>query len=155
MLWLVGITAPTSVGDRRARDTSEQRARDDVRHAEPAADMADHVSGCRHDLVGDAAVEHQLAAEDEKWDRQKRKDVHAGHHLLKDDCNRQALDQDGAQRRQADGKSDGNPQRQEPEKGDSQNDQCHVGSTSSPLRSAMMCSIENRTMSTPESTSGT
>ena len=135
----------------RAGDAAEQGAGDHVRHAEPAADVADHGARGRHDLVGDAAVQHQLAAEDEERDGQEREDVHAGHHLLEDDGDRQALVEDGAQGGEADGEGDRDAQDQEAEEGDGQDGQCHDGSTSSPRSSAMMCSIENRTMSTPES----
>ena len=104
-----------------------------------------------HDLVGDPAVQHQLAAEDEERDGEEREDVHAGHHLLEDDGDRQALVEDGAQGRQADREGDGDAEDQEAEERDAEDGQCHDGSTSSPRSSAMMCSIENSTIRTPES----
>ena len=59
-----------------------------------------------HDLVGDAAVQHQLAAEDEERDGEEREDVHPGHHLLEEDGDRQTLVEDGAQGRQPDREGD-------------------------------------------------
>ena len=100
-------------------------------------------------------MQHQLAAEDEERDGEEREDVHPRHHLLEDDGDRQPFVEDGAERRQADRERDRHAEDQEAEERDGENRQCHDGSTSSPRESAMMCSIENKTISTPESTSGT
>ena len=142
------------VRHRRPGDAPEQRAGHHVRHAQAAPDVADHAARRRHDFVGDAAVEHQLAAEHEERDRQERKHVHPRHHLLEQDGDRQPFVQDGAQGGEADGEGDGDAERQEPEKGRTQDDQCHDGSTSAPLSRAMMCSTEKETISTPEMTRG-
>ena len=117
--------------------------------------MADEVLGELHDLVGNAAMQHQLAAEDEERDGQEREDVHPRHHLLEDHRHRQAFIQNGADGREADGEGDGDAENQEAEEGGAENDQFHDGMTSSPRRRAMMCSIEKETIRTPEATSGT
>src|SRR4051812_40424864 len=100
-------------------------------------------------------MQHQLAAEHEEGNGEEGEDVHPRHHLLEDDGDRQALIKDGAQRREADRKRNGHAEDQEAEEGNAEYDQFHDGTTSSPRQSAMMCSIENETIRTPEVTSGT
>src|SRR5688500_19462758 len=53
-----------------------------IGHAEATAHMADQAFGKGHDAVGNAAIEHQLAREDEERDGQEREDVHARCHAL-------------------------------------------------------------------------
>lgn len=100
-------------------------------------------------------MQHQLTAEDEERDGEEGEDVHPRHHLLEDDRDRQAFVEDGANRREADREGDRDAEDQEAEESGAEDDQFHEGTTSSPRRRAMMCSIEKETMRTPEAISGT
>ena len=61
-----------------------------VAHAQAAAHVAHKAVGEAHDAVGDAAVEHQFAGEDEERDGQEAEHLHPADHLLEDDRDRQA-----------------------------------------------------------------
>ena len=142
------------VGDRRAGHSPEQRAGDHVRHAQPAAHVADGAFREIDDLLRDAAVKHQFAGEDEERDGQEREDVHPRNHPLEHHRDRDALERDGRDAGQADGESDRDAQDQEQSEAAGQDHQCHDGSTSLFRRVAMICSVENRQISTPASTTG-
>jgi len=117
--------------------------------------MADQAVGEAHDAVGDAAVEHQLAREDEEGNGQKAEDLHAADHLLEDDGDGQAGGHDGGHRGQPDRERDRHAQQQQQREAHAEDGQFHEGVTSVPRSSAMMCSIENSTISTPAMTTGT
>src|SRR5262249_19888706 len=70
------------------------------------------------------------------------------------DGERQSFPQDRAQRGKPDREGDRHAEQQERREARGEYRQCHAGITSSPRRSAMMCSIENTTMRTPDTTSG-
>ena len=74
-----------NVGHWRADNAAEQRTAQYVAHAEPASHVADKAVGQPHDALGDAAVEHQLAGEDEEGTGQEAENLHAAHHLLEHD----------------------------------------------------------------------
>ena len=76
-------------------------------------------------------------------------------HAAEDDGDRQPLVEDRDDRGQADRERDRHAQHQEREEQDGEDGQCHDGITSSPLTSAMMCSIENSTISAPAIATGT
>ncbi len=116
--------------------------------------MAHEILRKPHDAVGDAAVEHQLPRENEERDREEGEDIHPRGHALEYHRERQAFPEDGAYRREPDRESDRNAEQQEEDEADREDGQCHDGTTSSPERSATMCSIEKRTISAPEITSG-
>jgi len=142
------------VGHGRAAHAAEQRARHHVGHAQAAAHVTRCALGEPHDLVGHAAVQHQLAAEDEERDREEREHVHPGHHLLEQHTQRQALVEDGADRRESDREGHRNAQDEQAEERQAQDGQCHDGTTSFPSSNASTCSIENEMTSRPEITSG-
>ena len=143
------------VGQRRAGDAAEQRAAEHVAHAQAAAHVADQAVGEAHDAVGDAAVEHQLAGEHEERDRQEARTPA---------CRRPSsgTPRPSAGRRRGwwrptTARSRTRPARRAAAaavKLSAQDGQFHAGSTSSPRSSAMMCSIENSTISAPAITSG-
>ncbi|MNL68592.1 hypothetical protein D3C87_1933370 [compost metagenome] len=83
--------------------------------------MADHGLGCVDDLVGDAAMQHQFTGENEERNGEKRKYVHARHHLLEADGDRKTFIKNGAKRRQADRKSNRDPRDEEADKSDTKN----------------------------------
>ena len=116
--------------------------------------MADQALGEGHDAIGDAAIEHQLAGEDEERDGEEREDVHARRHALEHDGERQALVEDGGDGGEADREGDGYAQHQAEREDDAEDGQCHDGITSSPRHSATMCSRENRAIRMPAITSG-
>src|SRR5262249_43820508 len=119
-----------------------------------ASDVPDEVLGEGDDAVGDPAMEHQLAREDEERDREEGEDVHPRVHALEHDRERQPFPHDGAHGREPDRERHRHPEEQQEDEADREDRQCHAGFTSSPRKSATMCSIENRTMSDPEITSG-
>ncbi len=143
------------VRDRRTRDPTEQRAGDDVRHPEPATDVTDQAFRQFDDPMGDAAVKHQFAGEDEERNRQEREHGHAGDHPAEDHRHRQPFVHDRDHRGEPDRERDRDAQHQEREEQDGEDGQCHDGTTSSPLNSAMICSTENSTISTPAIATGT
>ena len=142
------------IGHGRARNAAEQGARDDVGHAKPAANMADHILRQLHDAVGNAAVEHQLPREDKKRNGEKGEDIHPRTHALKHYGQRQTFIENRRNRRQANGKGHRHAQNEQAQKGDGQNNQCHDGMTSLPCSMARTCSTENSTIKVPDSTSG-
>ena len=85
--------------------------------------MPDQVAREGDDLVGDAAVQHQLAGEDEERDRQEREHVHPGDHALERGRERKALDQVGEDAGQRDGERDRDAQQQEDREADAKNGQ--------------------------------
>jgi hypothetical protein len=113
------------VGERRAGDAAEQRAADHVAHAQAAADVADQAVGEADDPLRDAAVEHQLAGEDEERDRQEGEDLHPADHLLEHDGDRQAGGEDGRDRRQADRERDRHAEHEQDDEADREDGQFH------------------------------
>src|SRR4029077_5114784 len=103
----------------------------------------------------DAAVEHELAGEDEERNGEKGEHSHPRRHPLEDDRNRQSFIQDRADRRQSDREGDRDAEDEEEDKRQREYRQCHAGSTSVPCSSATMCSMENRTISAPAIATGT
>ena len=63
--------------------------------------------GKPHDAVGNAAVQHQLARENEKRYRQERKNLHPADHLLENDGNRQVSGENRSDRCQSNRESNG------------------------------------------------
>ncbi|KAG0758794.1 hypothetical protein G6F22_019548 [Rhizopus arrhizus] len=102
------------VGHGRARHAAEQRACHDVGHTQPPAHVPHQRLGERDDAVGNAAVQHEFAREDEEGNGQERERVHAGGHLLERHRQRQVLDHDGGDGRQADGEGHRHADHQEP-----------------------------------------
>ncbi len=94
--------------------------------------MADQRVGEAHDALGDAAVEHQLAGEDEERNGEEGEHLHAADHLLEDDGERQPGGEDGGDRRQADRERDRNPNEQQQREADCEDGQFHAGTTSLP-----------------------
>ena len=89
------------IGQWRAGDATKQRAADDVAHPQATAYVAHQAIGKTHDALGNTAIEHQLARENEKRNRKKGEHLHAANHLLEHHRNRQASGNDGGDRRQA------------------------------------------------------
>ena len=116
--------------------------------------MADEVLGELHDAVGNAAVEHQFAGEYEKRNGEKREHAHAGGHALEHHGDGQAFVQNGRHCGKADGKGHRHAEDQQGEKHHAQDGQCHEGTTSVPLTSAIMCSIEKRQIRAPATRMG-
>ena len=82
-----------NVGHGRSRYSPEQGASKYVAHTQAAPHMPRDGLGEGHDLVGDTAVHHDLAGEDEKRDGKKRKWIHARDHLLETNRQWQAFEQ--------------------------------------------------------------
>ena len=75
--------------------------------------MADQTIGKAHDALGDAAIQHQLAGENEKGNGQKTEHLHAADHLLEHHGHRQPGGNDGGDRRQPNRKRNRHAQHQE------------------------------------------
>ena len=115
--------------------------------------MPNQAVGEAHDAISNAAVEHQLASEDEERDRQEAEDLHPADHLLEHHRDRQARIENSGNRRQADRERHRYAEQQQDGEGDRQDGQFHAGTTSSSRSNAITCSSENITMSTPATTS--
>ena len=139
----------------RADHTTEQGAAEHVAHPQPTAHMAHQAVGQAHDALGNPAVEHQFAREDEERDGEEAEDLHPAHHLLEHDGHRQASHQDGGHRRQPDGKSHRHAQQEQHREAHGQHGQFHAVSTVVPRHTAIRCSTENSTISTPAIITGT
>src|SRR5262249_43331957 len=106
------------------------------------------------DAIGDAAVKHELAGEDEERDREEGEDVHPRVHALENHRERQPFPENGGYRGEADRARDRHAEEQPHGERSAEEGQRHAGTTPSPRMSAITCSIENSTISAPEITSG-
>ena len=73
---------------------------------QPAGNPADGGLGEVEDAVGDLPDVHQFAGEDEQRDGDEGEGVDPGDHLLRDDDDREIVDQQRDQRAEADGNGD-------------------------------------------------
>jgi hypothetical protein len=116
--------------------------------------VTDQAAGKVDDLVGNTAVQHELTGEDEEGNGQEGKHIHARDHHLDGGLKRQAFHGKGGQTGQANGKRHGHAQQQEGDEAQTEYGQCHEGTTFVPANWASICSMENRTIATPEISTG-
>jgi len=96
------MIAPTGrVGQRRAADPREERNREDVRMAEPAAEPADELRCEAKQHLGQRSAGHQFRGEDEKRHRHQCEHIDAGEQIFRQRDQRQMAVHDRRKRRPA------------------------------------------------------
>ena len=108
------------VGHRRSRYATKQSRGHHIGQTQTTTPMPDQAAREVDDLVGNAAMQHQLTGEDEEWNRQERKHIHAGNHHLNRGFKWQPFHREGGQTGQTNGKCHRHTQDQKEHKAQTQ-----------------------------------